>query len=86
VTRADYGRFNVTGRYDDRYVFKVPSLRLAAVTAPYFHDGSAATLGDAVRVMARYQLGRRIPDEHVERIVAFLRSLIGEYDGRRLSP
>ena len=78
VTRADLGRFNVTGREADRHVFKVPTLRNVALTAPYFHDGSAPSLDDAVRVMARYQLGRDIPAADRAAIVAFLRSLTGE--------
>jgi len=81
---TDLGRFNVTGRPDDRHVFRVPSLRLAALTAPYFHDGSAETLEDAVRVMARYQLGRLIPEQDINHIVAFLKSLVGEYRGHLL--
>jgi cytochrome c peroxidase len=47
-------------------------------TAPYFHDGSAATLAQAVQVMARYQLGRKLSDEQVSEIIAFLGSLSGE--------
>jgi cytochrome c peroxidase len=78
VTRADYGRFNVTGRESDRYVFKVPSLRNVAQTAPYFHDGSAETLSDAVTVMLEYQLGRPAPEEQIEALVAFLDSLTAE--------
>jgi cytochrome c peroxidase len=78
VTQADYGRFNVTHNEADRFVFRVPSLRNVARTAPYFHDGSAATLTQAVQVMARYQLGRRLSDEQVRSIIAFLRSLSGE--------
>ncbi|MBU0500358.1 MAG: c-type cytochrome [Gammaproteobacteria bacterium] len=84
LTPADLGRFNTTGREEDRYSFKVPSLRLAALTAPYFHDGSVDSLAEAVRVMARYQLGRRIPDAHVEKIVAFLESLVGRH--KELAP
>ncbi|MBX2802664.1 MAG: cytochrome-c peroxidase [Myxococcales bacterium] len=78
LTDADLGRFAVTGRPEDKHRFRVPPLRNVALTAPYFHDGSAATLPDAVRVMARYQLGRRVADEDVTYIVAFLRSLTGE--------
>ncbi|MEJ2608769.1 MAG: cytochrome c peroxidase [Candidatus Thiodiazotropha sp.] len=58
ITSADYGRFNVTHKEEDKHYFKVPSLRLAAVNFPYFHDGSVTTLKEAVRVMGRYQLGR----------------------------
>jgi cytochrome c peroxidase len=67
-------------------VFTVPSLPLAVLTPPYFHDGSARTLADAVRVMARYQLGRLLPDGDVHDIVAFLGTLPGEYDGRPPDP
>lgn len=58
ITAADYGRFTVTGEEQDRFVFKVPSLRNVALTAPYFHDGSQETLADAVNLMMQYQLGR----------------------------
>ena len=78
-TPADDGRFNVTGDARDRYVFKVPSLRNVALTPPYFHDGSAATLGQAVAVMAWYQLGRRLKEREVGLIVAFLKTLTGRY-------
>lgn len=77
ITKEDYGRFNVTGRESDRFKFKVPSLRNVAMTAPYFHDGSAETLHEAVIVMTRYQLGKPIDEEHLEKIVAFLESLTG---------
>jgi cytochrome c peroxidase len=75
---ADRGRYNVTGRERDRHVFKVPSLRNVAERPPYFHDGSAWTLQEAVQTMVRYQLGRPASDEDIELIVAFLRSLSGE--------
>jgi cytochrome c peroxidase len=80
VTEADFGRYNVTGREEDRYRFKVPSLRNIAATAPYFHDGSGATLETAVAVMLRYQLGRPVQIEQVDKLVAFLESLSGEID------
>ncbi len=80
---VDYGRYQVTGLDADRYVFKVPSLRNVALTAPYFHDGSVATLEEAVAIMGRYQLGRTLSAEDVTLIVAFLRTLTGEIpDGR----
>lgn len=75
VTAADLGRFNVTGRDSDRHVFKVPSLRLAVLTPPYFHDGSVASLDEAIRIMGRYQLGRDIPDADIALIVKFLGTL-----------
>lgn len=74
ITEADYGRHNVTGQEADRFVFRVPSLRNVAETPPYFHDGSAETLEKAISVMVKYQLGRPIPAEDVQRIAEFLRS------------
>jgi cytochrome c peroxidase len=79
---ADQGRYQVTSVPRDRGVFRVPSLRNVAVTAPYFHDGRTATLEDAVETMATVQLGRRLDPEDVESIVRFLRTLTGEYHGR----
>lgn len=75
---ADQGRYAVTGRDSDRHVFKVPSLRNVALTAPYFHDGSAPTLEAAVDVMFRYQLGRTAPPADKALIVEFLKTLTGE--------
>ena len=84
ITPADLGRFSITQREEDRHVYRVPSLRNVAVTAPYFHDGSIATLHEAIREMAKYQLGRPIPKEDVDLIVAFLHTLTGEYRGKLL--
>lgn len=78
LTEADNGRFNVTHQEADRHFFKVPTLRNVALTAPYFHDGTARTLEDAVRTMGRYQLGRDLSAEQIGRIVTFLRALTGE--------
>lgn len=79
ITHADLGRFNVTGDPQDKHVFKVPSLRNVALTAPYFHDASAQTLTQAVIIMGLYQLGVSIPSHDVMHIVAFLGSLTGDY-------
>lgn len=84
VTPADLGRFNVTGRDEDRFVFKVPSLRNVALTPPYFHDGSAETLEQAIAVMGRYQLGRTLSHEDLDQIAQFLRTLTGVYAGAPL--
>jgi cytochrome c peroxidase len=62
----------------NRFEFKVPSLRNVALTAPYFHDGSARSLDEAVRVMARYQLGRELTATELHRIVQFLETLTGK--------
>ena len=84
VTEVDYGRFNVTGEQIDRFVFKVPSLRNVELTAPYLHDGSVETLKAAVEIMAKYNLGRPITAENTNAIVAFLKTLTGEYKGKPL--
>jgi cytochrome c peroxidase len=73
----DKGRADVTKDPADLYVFRVASLRNVAMTAPYFHDGSVATLPEAVRVMARVQLGARLKDSEIDDMVAFLKSLTG---------
>ncbi|MDB5902333.1 MAG: hypothetical protein JWM26_1211 [Betaproteobacteria bacterium] len=78
VTRADLGRYNVSGKDEDRHVFKVPSLRNIALTAPYFHDGSAATLEHAVALMGKYQLGLDLPPSDVAQIVEFLGTLTAQ--------
>ena len=82
----DFGRFNRTNLDADRFVFRVPSLRNVALTAPYLHDGSAATLEEAVDVMFKYQLGRTAQQAEKALIVKFLRTLTGELDGRPLDP
>jgi len=84
ITTVDHGRFNVTGKEQDRYYFRVPSLRNVAITAPYFHDGSANTLEQAIKVMAKYQLGRTIPKDDISAIITFLETLTGEYQGEPL--
>lgn len=73
----DFGRFNLTGKEEDRFKFKVPGLRNVARTAPYFHDGGVATLPEAVVRIARSQLGVQLNDEERDLIVAFLESLTG---------
>lgn len=75
---ADKGRIEVTKEEEDLYVFKVPSLRNIALTAPYFHDGASRSLADAVRQMAWLQLGTKLTDEQVSSITTFLRALNGK--------
>jgi len=72
---SDLGRYRVTRKESDRHVFKVPSLRNIEHTAPYFHDGSAGSLEQAVGVMFRYQLGRSASADDIAAIVSFLRTL-----------
>jgi cytochrome c peroxidase len=82
---VDLGRFLLTQVMRDREVFRVPSLRNVALTAPYFHDGRAPTLEAAVDIMARVQLGRTLSQEDTHAIVQFLHTLTGEYQGRSLA-
>jgi len=77
---ADQGRFDVTGDEADRQVFKVPSLRNIAETGPYFHNGSVATLDEAVRLMAEHQTGVAVDDAQVDSILVFLAALSGKVD------
>jgi len=72
------GRFNVSKRQRDKRVFKVPTLRNIALTAPYMHDGSATTLEDVVMDMREHQLGITKKGKDVDEIVAFLKTLTGE--------
>lgn len=81
---SDLGRYLVTKDDEDRNVFKVPSLRNVAVTAPYFHDASASTLEEAVDVMFKYQLGRIPSAEDKTLIIQFLKTLTGEWEGKPL--
>lgn len=77
----DEGRFKITKKPEDKFMFKVPGLRNIAKTAPYLHDGSAATLADAVAVMVEYQLPKgKLSDEEMTYILAFLESLTGTID------
>lgn len=71
------GVAGLTGKDADRMKFKVPPLRNVELTYPYFHDGEAATLEQAVDVMGRLQLGRVYSKEEIDQIVAFLKPLTG---------
>ncbi len=77
-TQADSGRFAVTRDNNDLYVFKVPSLRNVQKTAPYFHDGSVADLGEAVRLMAHHQLGKTLGPADVQAIETWMSSMTGD--------
>jgi len=72
------GRFDVTGKEADRFVFKVPVLRNVEMTYPYFHDGEAKTLTAAVDTMGRLQVGKKFTAEENAKIVAFLKTLTGD--------
>ncbi|MFK5984989.1 MAG: cytochrome-c peroxidase [Pseudomonadota bacterium] len=72
------GLSGVTGNDVDRFKFKVPTLRNVEMTYPYFHDGEAATLTDAVDVMGKLQLGKQFSKTENAQIVAFLKTLTGD--------
>lgn len=74
---TDMGRYNITKDENDKYLFKVPSLRNIAKTSPYMHDGRIKTLKEAVILMTQYQLGREIKEQEIDDIVSFLESLTG---------
>jgi cytochrome c peroxidase len=76
--RVDEGRLAVTGEERDRCVFKVPSLRNVEKTYPYFHDGSVATLEEALGVMAQLQVGAELSESQIIYLAAFLKTLTGE--------
>lgn len=78
------GRSAVTGKDADRFNFKVPTLRNVELTYPYFHDGEAATLSEAVDVMGRLQLGRKFTADENAKLVAFLVTLTGEQPSFKL--
>jgi cytochrome c peroxidase len=81
----DEGRYTVTKNPRDRGVYRVPSLRNVAITAPYFHDGRAATLEAAVDTMSQNQLGKPLDSNERSLIIKFLKTLTGEYRGKPVS-
>ncbi len=78
ISQTDLGLYNVTGIEQDKFVFKVPSLRNVALTAPYLHDGSAKTLEDVILIMAEYQIGQPITKREANYITEFLKTLNGD--------
>jgi cytochrome c peroxidase len=78
------GLVAVTGKDADRFKFKVPTLRNVEMTYPYFHDGEAETLTEAVDIMGRLQLGKKFNDKENAQIVAFLKSLTGDQPSFKL--
>ncbi len=78
------GRSAVTGADADRFKFKVPTLRNVELTYPYFHDGEASTLEQAVDTMGRLQLGKHFSDDENAQIVAFLKTLTGKQPNFKL--
>ena len=82
LTDADNGRWAQTKVERDRYRFKTPTLRNVALTWPYYHDGSVPTLDKAIDMMARYQVGRKMPAADVQKVQSFLQALTGELKGK----
>ncbi len=78
IKDSNLGRYEITREESDKYLFKVPTLRNIALTAPYMHDGRYDTLEDVVKFMSYYQLGKMISDKEIDSIVAFLKTLTGE--------
>lgn len=78
TTNTAEGVKAISGRDQDRMLFKVPVLRNVELTYPYFHDGEAETLEEAVNIMGDVQLGKRYTPEETAQIVAFLKTLTGE--------
>jgi cytochrome c peroxidase len=74
----DEGRLNVTGDHSEKDKFKVPGLRNADKTYPYFHDGSIASLDSAVKIMAATELNKKLTQQEVGNIVAFLKTMTGD--------
>ncbi len=78
INSDSLGRYDITKNEEDKYFFKVPSLRNIELTAPYFHDGRTYELKEAVKTMAMVQLGRPITEQEINKIVAFLKTLTGQ--------
>ncbi len=76
--KAINGRFDVSKKDNDKNMFKVPTLRNVELTAPYFHNGLVKDLDEAVKLMGYHQLGIKLKDEEVKKIVAFLKTLTGK--------
>jgi len=75
---TDTGLYKVTGKAEDKYKFRTPTLRNIAITYPYMNDGSIETLEEAVKFMGKEALGKTLEKDIVEELVAFLRTLTGE--------
>lgn len=84
IKTKDQGHFNATNKESDLRRFKTPSLRNVALTAPYLHDGTAETLEEATRVMLKYQVGKELSAQEVDKIVKFMHTLNGQYNGQML--
>lgn len=84
LTDGDNGRYAVTQNEWDRHKFKTPTLRNVMITPPYMHDGTITKVEDAIRIMHEFQIGKQISDAEMTKMVAFLHTLTGEYNGTLL--
>ena len=84
LTDGDNGRYAVTKKESDRHKFKTPTLRNVMLTYPYMHDGTVASVEDAIRIMHEFQIGKEINDTGTAKIVASLKTLNGEYNAEAL--
>lgn len=75
---VDFGLYNITKVNDDKFYFKVPSLRNIELTAPYFHNGEVKTLKQAVKKMAKHQVGYLLSNNEIANIIKFLKTLTGD--------
>ena len=85
LTDSDNGRWAQTKVERDRYRFKTPTLRNVALTWPYYHDGSVATLEKAIEMMAEYQVGKKMSEAEVAKVKTFLDAQTGQYQGKPLT-
>ena len=85
LTDSDNGRWAQTKVERDRYRFKTPTLRNVALTWPYYHDGSVASLEKAIEMMAEYQVGRKMPEAEIAKVKTFLDAQTGQYQGKTLT-
>lgn len=85
LTDSDNGRWAQTKVERDRYRFKTPTLRNVALTWPYYHDGSVATLEKAIEMMAEYQVGRNMSEAEIGKVKSFLDAQTGQYQGKTLT-
>lgn len=81
---GDTGRHVATGKEEDKHMWRVPTLRNVALTAPYFHNGQVPTLEEAVQVMAKTQLNKTIEPAQIKDVVSFLTSLSGDFPAQTM--
>ncbi len=80
----DAGLAEVTGKVSDKQLWKIPTLRNIALTAPYFHNGSVKSLDRAVEIMAKMQLDKKLSKSQIKDIVAFLNALSGPFPKQKM--